>query len=127
MTAPVVADTSIWIDHFRFADPRIVALIDSDALVMHPFVVGELACGQLPRRSVTIRELQDLEPLAARADEEVLAFLDQHGLYGKGLGWIDVHLLCAAASTPGTALWTRDCRMLDAAESLGIAWAPPVH
>ena len=89
---------------------------------MHPFVVGEMACGSLGDRSSVLEPLQDLPPASVAESEEVLGFIERHVPHGKGIGHIDVHLLASVALTEGTTLWTRDQRLLMAAQALGCAF-----
>jgi predicted nucleic acid-binding protein len=116
----ILVDTSVWVDHFRQGDPRLSkALLDGQVL-MHPFVIGEIACGNLRSRLKVLGDLQRL-PLAIEADHhEVLGFLDQHGLFGVGITWIDAHLL-ASARLSDSRLWTRDTRLRTAAAKLHLS------
>ena len=109
----VLVDTSVWVSHFRETHGGLVTLLEDGEVVCHPFIVGELACGNLRSRARVIPLLEAL-PMAWQVEhEEVLAFLEAHQLMGKGLGYVDVHLLAAARWT-GVALWTLD-RKLDQA------------
>lgn len=115
----ILVDTSVWVDHFRRGDARLAGLLDRNAVLMHPFVVGELCCGSLADRQTLLGLLQDL-PSARVADHgEVLLFVERHALHGKGIGHVDVHLLAATALTEGARLWTRDKRLRHAAQDLG--------
>lgn len=117
----ILVDTSVWVDHLRRGDARLGALLENARVLAHPFVVGEIACGSLSDRTVVLELLRDL-PMAAVAEvEEVLDFIDRHRIHGKGLGYVDVHLLAAVALTPGASLWTRDKRLHEIALSLGCA------
>ena len=116
----ILVDTSVWVDHFRAADRRLAGLLEDGQVLCHPFVVGELACGNLHRRTEVLALLADLPRLPALAHEDVIRFVDGHRLMGKGLGWVDVHLL-AATVLSREALWTKDRRLADAANRLGIA------
>ena len=88
---------------------------------MHPFVLGEIACGSLADRLVILELLQEL-PSAAMADyEEALGFIERQRLYGKGIGYVDVHLLASVALTHGARLWTHDTRLHTVANALGLA------
>ncbi len=89
---------------------------------MHPFVVGELACGSLRNRSALLTLLQDLPFATTATDIEALAFIERRSLHGKGIGYVDVHLLASVALTYGAALWTRDKRLRAAAEVPGCAY-----
>lgn len=115
----MLVDTSIWVDHLRQRDPRLAELLEVGAVWTHPFVVGELACGNLARRSEVL-ELIGALPSAPVADhDEVLAFVEGRRLMGQGLGWVDVHLLASAvlASLP---LWTADKRLSEVARAIDV-------
>lgn len=117
----ILVDTSVWLEYLRRVDQRLADLLDRGVVLMHPFVVGEIACGNLANRTSFLELLQQL-PMAAPADtDEALRFIDTHALYGKGIGYVDVHLLAATLLTPGTRLWTRDKRLHEAAVELGLA------
>jgi len=116
----ILADTSIWVDHLRHGDARLAALLEESRIVCHPFVTGELALGHLRRRAEVLALLADLPQAAAAAHREVLGFIEKHALAGSGLGWVDVHLLCAAA-LEHARLWTRDRRLAAIAARLGLA------
>ena len=122
----ILVDTSVWIDHFRRGDGLLVELLQRADVITHPFVIGEIACGNLRNRSSTLELLQDL-PVAVVADEpEVLAFIDSCVLHGKGVGYVDVHLLASVALTDRTKLWTRDKKLRVVAEAMGCAFADPM-
>ena len=117
----ILVDTSVWVDHLRRGDTELAEFLERGVVVMHPFVIGEIACGSLADRSLILELLQDL-PMAMVADsDEVLGFIERHGLHGKGLGYVDVHLLVSVALTDGTKLWTRDTRLRTAADDLDCA------
>jgi predicted nucleic acid-binding protein len=116
----ILVDTSVWVDHFRTANRRLAELLELDQVLCHPFVVGELACGNLRRRAEVLSLLAELPHLPALATEDVLTFIDGHRLKGKGLGWVDVHLLAAAVVSRET-LWTKDRQLAEAANRLGVA------
>jgi predicted nucleic acid-binding protein len=121
----ILVDTSVWVDHLRRGDARLIALLDSASVLIHPFIIGEIACGNLADRKTVLELLQDL-PVAAVADaDEVLVFIGRHRLHGKGLGYVDVHLLAAVALSQGAKLWTRDKRLRTAAQALGCAHEEP--
>lgn len=118
----ILVDTSVWVDHLRSGDAQLVELLERANVVMHPFVVGEIACGSMRNRSSTLELLQDL-PAAAVADStEVLEFIERHALHGKGIGYVDVHLLASVALTGGAKLWTRDKRLRAVAVALRCAF-----
>src|SRR5258708_27009734 len=93
----ILVDTSVWVDHLRRRDAALGAALDADLVAIHPFVIGELACGSLKPRGQLLGLLRSLARLAAATDDEVLDFLERHRLMGRGLGDIDVHLLAATA------------------------------
>lgn len=116
----VLVDTSVWVAHLRHGAIGLEALLHGGRVVCHPFIVGELACGNLRNRLEIISLLQRL-PEAIRAEqEEVMQFIETYGLMGKGLGYIEVHLLAAARLT-GVPLWTLDKRLNAVAGKLGLA------
>lgn len=117
-----MVDTSVWVDHLRSGDAQLADLLERAQVVMHPFVVGEMACGSLGDRSSILELLQDLPSARVAESEEVLAFIEHRALHGKGIGYVDVHLLASVALTEGTTLWTRDKRLLTAAQALGCAF-----
>ena len=88
---------------------------------MHPFIVGELACGSLADRASILELLQDLPEATVADADEVVGFIERHRLYCKGVGYVDVHLRASTSLTRGAALWTKDQRLGAAAEALGIA------
>jgi predicted nucleic acid-binding protein len=116
----VLVDTSVWVDHFRRRNARLVQVLDSAQAFTHPFVTGELACGYLARRDEILSLLQSLPALPLIEHGEVLEFVDAHRLFGRGLGWVDVHLL-AAARLARVSLWTLDKRLAAAAADHGVA------
>ena len=109
----VLVDTSVWIDHLRRGNAKLAALLEESGVLTHPFVIGELACGSPNGRSEFLSLLSELPSVVMAEDREVREFLEREQLFGKGLGWIDVHLL-ASASITGCGLWTLD-RALGAA------------
>ncbi len=116
----ILVDTSVWVDHLRVADRQLAGLLLEEAVLCHPFVVGELACGSLNRRREILGLLGNLPEAPVVEHEEVLAFVEAHGLMGSGLGWVDVHLLASSTLT-GERFWTRDRRLAQAARRLGVA------
>ena len=119
----ILVDTSVWADHWRAANTRLSDLLIDGQILTHPFVIGELACGQFRQRAEVLTLMNNLGQTPPVTHDEALAFIDSHRLMGTGLGWIDVHLLASAALTR-TQLWTRDNRLLRAARRLGIGYAP---
>ena len=117
----ILVDTSIWVDHLRVGDERLAALLDGGEVLAHPFVIGELALGNLRQRNVFLSELLRLPQADVVSDEEVLGLIDREKLFGRGIGYIDAHLLAAARLTADTRLWTRDRTLNMAAAQLGLA------
>jgi predicted nucleic acid-binding protein len=117
----ILVDTSIWVDHLRSGDDGLVDLLNASQVLMHPFVLGELACGNLRQRTEILSLLNDLPEIPVARDEEVLFYIERHELMGRGIGYIDAHLLAAVALEAGTRLWTRDKRLGKLAKTLGIA------
>ena len=117
----ILVDTSIWIDHLRTDNSALKRLLDAGRVLMHPFVIGELALGRMRQREVILAALSDLPRAELATDAEVLGFVDREALFGRGIGYVDVHLLASVRLTAGTRLWTRDTRLRDVAEELGLA------
>jgi predicted nucleic acid-binding protein len=116
----ILADTSVWIDYFRSGLPELADRLRRSNVVIHPFVIGELACGNFSNREATIELLQQLRSVDVAEHYEVMNFIRVRELYGRGIGYVDVHLL-AAAAIQGCQLWTRDKRLHALAISLGVA------
>ncbi len=122
----ILADTSLWIDHFRTGNAAFVEALEQQRIVCHPHVIGELALGRLRDRATILSLLQNLPEAPVATDAEVLAMIDARGLAGAGIGYVDAHLLAATLLKPGFSLWTRDKRLHAAAERWGVAHdAPP--
>ena len=117
----VLVDTSVWIDHFRRGVSRLKELLLEEAVLCHPFVVGEMACGNLKNRREILAMLQALPPTPQVSHDEVLHLIDHHQLMGTGLGWVDMHLLASARLAQAT-FWTVDRPLRKAAVSLEIAY-----
>jgi hypothetical protein len=118
----ILVDTSVWIDHLHHTDAALVALLEQNAVWMHPMILGELACGNLKHRASLIGLWQALPRLSAATDVEARQFLEIHELLGQGIGFIDVHLLCVVALANGAQLWTRDQRLAEIATGLGLEY-----
>ena len=120
----ILADTSVWIGHLRAADPKLVRLLEQGRVLAHPFVVGELALGNLRHRREFLEALKQMPMATSSREDEVLTFIDAHSLHGLGLGYVDVHLLASTRLTAGAKLWTSDRRLSEAAGGLGVAFDP---
>jgi predicted nucleic acid-binding protein len=116
----ILADTSIWIDHFRAHDPQMRKLLDSGQIVMHPLVVAELALGSLRDRARTLAMLDLLPQVRMAQILEVRQMIEARSLYSRGIGLVDAHLIAAVFLNPPTLLWTRDQRLRTVTRSLGI-------
>lgn len=116
----ILADTSIWIDHLHGNNPELQELIERGRIVMHPFIVAEVALGSLRNRRKTFALMEALWQLDVAYLEEVRNMIEIHTLYSKGIGLTDAHLIAACLMTPGTFLWTRDIRLAAVAKTLGI-------
>ena len=123
----ILLDTSVWIDHLRQNDAQVASVLESGRVLTHPFVIGELACGQLKSRSEIFALLAALPQAQVAQEQEVLFFIERHGLMGRGIGYIDSHLLSATALTESARLWTRDKRLDSLACELEIAYIKPAH
>jgi predicted nucleic acid-binding protein len=122
----ILVDTSVWIDHFRRPDERLVTLLGDGTVLAHPFVIGEIALGHLRPREAALRELHRLPSAAVASREEVLHLIEQRRLFGSGLGYIDVHLVASARLMVGTTLWTHDKRLHATAKTFNLVYDPNV-
>ena len=119
----VLVDTSVWVDHLRRGNARLAShLLDGD-VESHLLVVGELACGSLRRRGEVLSLLGSLPRVLEAEHDEVLSLVDSRKLYGRGLGWVDVHLL-ASTMLGHTTMWTLDKRLAEQAQRLGVLFEP---
>jgi predicted nucleic acid-binding protein len=119
----ILVDTSIWVDHLPVGDRKLATLLADGRVLTHPFVIGELALGGFRQRQVVLIDLSELPGAVVATDAEVLRFIDRHALFGRGVGYVDVHLLAAARLTADAKLWTYDRRLHDVADALGLAMA----
>lgn len=118
----ILVDTSVWIDHLRSSDDLLVTLLNNHRVLMHSMIRGELACGHLRHRLQILTLLKHLPHLSEATHDEAMTFIDNKQLMGRGIGFVDVHLLAATVLTPGARIWTRDSRLSAVAQSLEIAW-----
>ena len=118
----ILVDTSIWIDHFRAGAAKLTGLLNDLNVLAHPWVTGELALGNLSRRAEVLGLIRNLPQATVATDEEVLALIDRQQLFGRGIGYVDAHLLAATMLTSGARLWTRDKRLTSTATRLGLSW-----
>ena len=120
----VLVDTSVWVGHFKQRDEQLVALLQAGLVACHPYVVLEVACGSPPRRRDVIDMLRELESVQVATVDELLAFIQQRALFGRGCGYVDVSLLASALLSDQTLLWTLDKRLGAVAAELGRAYRP---
>ena len=116
----ILADTSIWVDHLRRGDARLLTELDRRNILMHAFVAGELALGSLGQRKKTLAAIDDLPSAVMAHPDEVRRLIEQKALYSRGIGYSDVHLIASVLLTPDAALWTRDKRLRTIAEAMKI-------
>lgn len=117
----VLVDTSVWVSHLRDGNSELADLLNDGRVLCHPFIVGELACGNLKDRGVIISYLQ-LLPMSIEAEhDEVLSFIENHRLMGKGLGYVEIHLIASAVLT-GVPVWTLNKKLAQAADNLHIKY-----
>lgn len=117
----ILADTSIWVEHLRRGVPLLASLLEADAVAIHPFVIGELACGDIRNRREVLHLLSTLTSVPVATEREVLAMIERRKLMGRGLGYIDVHLL-ASSILSGHRIWSRDRQLAKAAVELKVAF-----
>jgi predicted nucleic acid-binding protein len=118
----ILVDTSVWVDHLRLAETQLATLLVRGTVAMHPMIIGELACGNLRNRTELLSLWRNLPPIVQATHDEALYFLEQNRLMGKGVGWVDIHLLAAVALRGDALLWSRDKRLAGLAVTLGLAF-----
>ncbi len=121
----ILVDTSIWVDHLRAGNKALTAMLNAGIVMVHPFVIGELALGNLRQREIVLDSLSDLPHVSVATDTEVLHFIDRHALFGRGIGYVDAHMLAAVQLTGQAELWTNDRRLHGVALQLGLAASLP--
>lgn len=118
----ILPDTVIWIDHIRKKDEQLAKLLRADRVLLHPFVLGEIALGSMTRYDALIDALTTLKPAPAASDEDVRFMIKRHRIMGTGIGYVDAHILASTILTPGASIWTRDKRLYTVAQRIGVAW-----
>ncbi len=126
----ILVDTSVWINHLNPKDPRfsiqhserLKTLLNNNLILGHPMVIGELACGNLKDRKTVLTDIKNLPKASVAPDDHVLSFIEQKQLMGRGIGYIDFHLLAATELTRSTELWTLDRPLIDVATELNLAY-----
>ena len=117
----ILVDTSIWIDHFRRGSDELVSLLQRVEVATHPFVIGELSCGNLKNRKAILALLAELPRVTIAEHEEVLELVESRKLMGNGIGWVDAHLL-ASSLLSGAPLWTADKKLRSLSAMLGVLY-----
>jgi predicted nucleic acid-binding protein len=120
----ILVDTSVWVEHLRHGLPRLATLLQAGEVLIHPWVIGELACGNLRNRSQVLDLLQGLPAAMVASDTEVLLLIEREQLMGRGIGYIDAHLV-AAARLSHCRLWTQDRRLAAVAQEQGLGVRQP--
>ena len=121
----ILVDTSVWINHLRVGDPKLAALLQDGYVLAHPWVIGELALGQLSQRTEILGLLHNLPQANVATDAEVLKLIESRHLFGLGIGYVDAQLLAATMLTAGAGLWTRDKRLAAVAAEFGLTNPAP--
>ena len=123
----VLVDSSVWVGHFKHRNEHLVALLEVDAVVCHPYIVAEVACGTPPGRRAIISLLAELEAVPMATQDELLALLETRRLFGRGCGFVDLSLLAAVLINEMTLIWTLDKRFEQIAIELNRAFSPKLH
>jgi len=123
----VLVDTSVWVAHFRQRNDVLANLLDLDLVMVHPFILGEIACGTPPNRLQTLGDLGSLQQVQQASVREVIDFIERERLFGLGCGLIDLQLLASTLLTQGVALWSMDKRLCTLAERFGVMHQPITH
>lgn len=118
----ILPDTAIWIDHIHAKNAQLELLLRGDRVLLHPFVIGEIALGSMKRYDTIMEALSALRPAPVAADEDVRFMIRQHTIMGTGVGYVDAHILASAMLVPGSSIWTRDRRLDAVARRMGVAW-----
>jgi predicted nucleic acid-binding protein len=116
----ILADTSVWVDHFRKRDAALSQQLQRSNISTHPFIVTELILGNLPDRRNAIASLDRLPIVKVAQLHEVRRLIEAHSLFRRGVGFVDAHLIASTLITPHTVLWSRDERLNGVAEILGL-------
>lgn len=119
----ILADTSVWVRHFREGDSSLTRLLEENLLLIHPFIIGELACGNLKNRQAILTHLLDLPMAPTAENNEVMHLIEQKRLHGKGLGWVDMHLV-ASVLLSHAKLWTLDLSLRTICSDLSCDYVP---
>lgn len=123
----VLVDSSVWVGHFKQRNEYLVALLEADVVVCHPYIVAEVACGTPPNRQAIISMLAEMESPPLATQEELLNLLATRQLYGRGCGFVDLSLLASALLSEKTLIWTLDKRFESLASEANRAFSPRLH
>lgn len=118
----ILVDTSVWIDHLRKGDTRLKGFLEQSKVLTHPMIIGELACGNIRNRTEVLHLLDNLPGAQRASDDEVRYFIDENKLMGRGVGFVDFHILVSVALSPPTLLWTRDKSLKKIALEIGLGF-----
>ena len=118
----ILVDTSIWVDHLRDPEAELKTLLNANDVLMHPMVIGELACGNMRNRKQALEQWHGLPRINEATHEQVISLIETRNLMGRGLGFVGVHLLCSVLNYPGSQLWTRDKKLNGIANKFNIAF-----
>lgn len=117
----ILVDTSVWINHLHKGQPDLASALEREEVATHPFIIGELACGSIANRDEVLHLLSALPAVTIASDDEVLLVIERHRLMGRGIGYIDAHLITSVMLTDDARLWTADKRLREIATGLRIA------
>jgi predicted nucleic acid-binding protein len=123
----VLVDSSVWVGHFKQRNDHLVALLEDGAVICHPSVVAEVACGTPPSRKAVIGMLAALESAPVATQDELLAMMDTRHIYGRGCGFVDMSLLAGALLSEKTLIWTMDKKFEQLATELNKSYVPKLH
>ena len=122
----ILVDTSVWISHLRRHNQQLDDLLDSELIFCHPLIIGEISCGHLQNRSLILSLFEELPQVSTATHQEALIFIERHGLMGRGLSFIDIHLL-ASCQIEDLTIWTQDKLLQRAAQVLHLNYHPLHH
>jgi predicted nucleic acid-binding protein len=117
----ILVDTSVWIDHLNASDPMLTTLLAAERVLAHPYVIGEISLGSLRNRETVVSALLDLPRAPVATPEETFYMIERHGLFNRGIGYVDTSLLASARLQPGVTIWTRDKRLKKVADELDLS------
>jgi hypothetical protein len=116
----ILVDTSVWIDHINASDSLLMTLLAEERVLVHPYVIGEISLGSLRDRDVVLGALLDLPSAPVATPAEMFYLIEREGLFNRGIGYVETSLLASARLQPGVTIWTRDKRLMNVADKLGL-------